>query len=218
MSQYPINNAHVPFNGINGSLVNIDSSSVGGIPFTNTIIPKGLHTVYPTGSNIQSAAGIYPSFNGQKGGKGRKINRNKINKISRKYKMKGSRKTVRNRVRRMKNKMCSKHLRNYSTRSHSRRKSLKRGLRKGMRGGTGTYQSPMIAPNYAEGYNQYNNNNGSLSNTYSTGASLSAASSALANPVPYQKLGGDVDNLNHNTLNSYGNIGSGSGFASRGWY
>jgi hypothetical protein len=42
--------------------------------------------------------------------------------------------------------------------------------------------------------------------------------SALANPGPYQNVAGDVDNLNHNTLNSYGNIGAGSGFASRGWF
>ena len=80
MSQYPINNAHTPLKGIDGSLVNIDSSSVGGIPFTNTKIPYGLHTLPAAGSNIQGAASIYPAS--QKGGK---INRRKINKISRKY-------------------------------------------------------------------------------------------------------------------------------------
>jgi hypothetical protein len=47
---------------------------------------------------------------------------------------------------------------------------------------------------------------------------LSSSTSALANPPPYQKVDGDVDNLNHNTLNAYGNIGAGSGFASRGWF
>jgi hypothetical protein len=47
---------------------------------------------------------------------------------------------------------------------------------------------------------------------------LSSSTSALANPPPYQKVAGDVDNLNHNTLNAYGNIGAGSGFASRGWF
>jgi hypothetical protein len=76
----------------------------------------------------------------------------------------------------------------------------------------------MTAPNYPNGYNQYQNNNGSLSNTYSTGGPLPASLSALASPVPYQLVAGDVDNLNHNTLNSYGNIGAGSGFASRGWF
>ena len=82
----------------------------------------------------------------------------------------------------------------------------------------GAFQPPMTAPNYPGGYNQYQNNNGSQSNTYSTGGVLAAGSSALANPVPYQNVAGDVDNLNHNTLNSYGNIGAGSGFASRGWF
>jgi hypothetical protein len=89
-------------------------------------------------------------------------------------------------------------------------------MSKGMLGGA--FQPPMTTPNYAAGYNQYQNNNGSLSNTYSTGGQLSAGLSALANPVPYQNVAGDVDNLNHNTLNSYGNIGAGSGFASRGWF
>ena len=82
----------------------------------------------------------------------------------------------------------------------------------------GAFQSALTAPNYPAGYSQYQNNNGSISNTYSTGGVLGAGSSALANPVPYQKVAGDVDNLNHNTLNAYGNIGAGSGFASRGWF
>jgi hypothetical protein len=76
----------------------------------------------------------------------------------------------------------------------------------------------MTVPNYPAGHNQYQNNNGSISNTYSLGGPLPAHSSALASPPPYQTVAGDVDNLNHNTLNSYGNIGAGSGFASRGWF
>jgi len=224
MSPFPISNAHTPLNNINGSLVNIDGSGVGGIPFSNTRIPNGPHTVGPTGSNVQSAAGIYHSL------KGGKINRKKINKISRKYKMKGSRKTVRRHVRRMKSKVRSK----YSRRSKSLRRGLSRGLSRG-RGRSrgrglglslglsrglngGAFQPPMNAPNYAAGYNQYQNNNGSLSNTYSTGGPLTSGLSALANPVPYQNVAGDVDNLNHNTLNANGNIGAGSGFASRGWF
>ena len=77
MSPYPITNAHTPLKGIDGSLVNMDSSGVGGIPFTNIRIPDGPHTLAPAGSNVQGAAGIYPCA--QKGGK---INRRKINKIS----------------------------------------------------------------------------------------------------------------------------------------
>jgi hypothetical protein len=209
MSQYPINNAHTPLKGIDGSLVNIDSSSVGGIPFTNTKIPYGLHTLPAAGSNIQGAASIYPAS--QKGGK---INRRKINKISRKYKMKGSKRTVRRRIRRMKSRVRSRYANRNVSRSRKARRSMGRSM--GMLGGA--FQSPMAAPNYSAGYSQYQNNNGSISNTYSTGGPLATNLSALANPVPYQKVAGDVDNLNHNTLNSYGNIGAGSGFASRGWF
>jgi hypothetical protein len=215
MSPYPITNAHTPLKGIDGSLVNMDSSGVGGIPFTNTRIPDGPHTLAPAGSNVQGAAGIYPCA--QKGGK---INRRKINKISRKYKMSGSRRTVRRHVRRMKSRVRSRYSRRSAARSQRRHKSVRRGrgrgISKGMLGGA--FQPPMTAPNYAPGYNQYQNNNGSLSNTYSTGGQLAPSLSALANPAPYQHVAGDVDNLNHNTLNSYGNIGAGSGFASRGWF
>ena len=224
MSQYPINNAHTPLKGIDGSLVNIDSSSVGGIPFTNTRIPDGPYTLPPAGSNIQGAAGIYPAS--QKGGK---INRRKINKISRKYKMKGSKRTVRRRIRRMKSRVRSRYANRTAARSRKGRrtarsmgrsmgKSMGRSMGKSMGMLGGAFQAPMTAPNYPAGYSQYQNNNGSLSNTYSTGGQLAAGSSALANPPPYQKVAGDVDNLNHNTLNSYGNIGAGSGFASRGWF
>lgn len=211
MSPYPISNAHTPFKGIDGSLVNMDNSHVGGIPFANTKIPYGPHTLSPAGSNIQGAAGIYPCFNGQCGGK---INRKKINKISRKYKMKGSKRTIKRRIRRIKNRVRRSVRRSHRGRSRSRGRG--RGRSRSMNGGA--FQPALTAPNYPAGYSQYQNNNGSISNTYSTGGVLGAGSSALANPVPYQKVAGDVDNLNHNTLNAYGNIGAGSGFASRGWF
>lgn len=87
-----------------------------------------------------------------------------------------------------------------------------------MRGGA--FQSPMSTPIYPAGYSQFQNNNGAISNVYSLGGQLSANESALANP-PVQQLVSNAnipDNLNHNTLNANGNIGSGSGFASRGWF
>jgi len=86
-----------PMNNINGSLVNTDNSSVGGIPFASSTIPNGPHTLPPAGGKVDGAASIYPCT--QKGGK---INRKKINKISRKYKMKGSKRTIKRHVRRMK--------------------------------------------------------------------------------------------------------------------
>lgn len=175
-----------PLNGVNGSLVNIDNSAVGGIPFSNTIIPKGPHTLPPPSNNIDSARGIY------RGG-------SRKNKISRKYKMRH--RTIKRRYRKRR-----------GTRKHRVRRSRQRRMK------GGAFQQPMTTPNYPAGHSQYQNNNGSLSNTYSVGSNLSASSSALANPPPYVKVSGDVDNLNHNTLNAYGNIGAGSGFASRGWF
>lgn len=177
-------------------LVNIDDSHTGGIPFSSTTIPNGSHTLPAPGSNIQSAASIYPCA--QKGGK---INRRKINKISRKYKMKGSRRTIRRRIRRIKTR---KHMRRH-------RKSGKRMMSRGMRGGAAS------APIYPAGHNQYDLNK-IVSNTYSLGGILPAGFSALATPPPYQKGMAEVDNLNHNAPNLFGNTGAGSGFPSRGWF
>lgn len=213
MNPFPIGNLNnPPLNNINGSLVNVDSSSVGGIPFSSTTVPTGQHTLAPAGSNIQGAAGIYPCA--QKGGK---INRKKINKISRKYKMKGSKRTIRRRVRRMKSRVRSKYARRTATRASRRASRRRRGfvLMKG-----GAFQQPMTTPNYPAGHTQYQNNNGSISNIYSLGGQLSASNSALASPPPHQVVANAniPDNLNHNTLNASGNIGSGSGFPSRGWF
>ena len=192
-----------PLNNIIGRLVNTDGSSVGGIPFSSTTIPNGLHTLSPPGNNVQSAAGIYPSS--QKGGK---INRRKINKISRHYKMKGSKRTIKRRVRRMKSRVRTK---------YAKRRSSKRSSR-GMKGGA--FQPPMTTPNYSAGHSQFMNNNGGQSNTYSLGGPLSANLSALANPPLFNKVinASIPDNLNHNTLNANNNIGAGSGFPSRGWF
>ena len=109
MGPFPIGNINnPPFGGMNGSLVNIDGSSVGGIPFSSTTIPTGPHTLAPAGGKVDGAAGIYPCA--QKGGK---INRRKINKISRKYKMKGSKRTIKRHVRRMKSRVRSRYAKRY---------------------------------------------------------------------------------------------------------
>jgi hypothetical protein len=210
-----------PLNNINGSLVNIDSSSVAGIPFSNTIIPTGPHTLAPAGGRVDGAAGIYPCA--QKGGLKKKINRNKINKISNKYKMKGSKKTIKRHIKRIKSRVRSKYLSRHTAnkrRSIRRRSTFRRRPKSKHSMIGGSFQPPMVTPNYPAGHNQYLNNNGSLSNTYSLGGNLAPANSALANP-PIQHLVKNAsvpDNLNHNTLNANGNIGSGSGFPSRGWF
>jgi len=198
---YSISNAHTPFDNIDGTLVNIDNSHVNGIPFSSIQTPSGPHTLPAAGSNVQSAAGIYPA----KGG-------GKRNKISRKYKM-GKSKHRRTRSRKLRHKRSYRHGRRSS---HKHRHSRKLMHSRKFRGGG--FQPAATAPSYPAGHSQYQNNNGSLSNTYSLGGPLSSSTSALANPPPYQKVAGDVDNLNHNTLNAYGNIGAGSGFASRGWF
>ena len=163
-------------NSTDPPLVNVDDTHTTGIPFSNTIVPEGPHTISMSGGK-------------RKRKMTRKIiNRRRISKIARKYKVKGSKS-----LRRIKNR-----LKRCVSRRHSRRRSQRR--------------------NYRGGYSQYQNNNGSLSNTYSLGSNLDASSSALANPPPYKPVAGDVDNLNHNALNAYGNSGSGAGFASRGWF
>lgn len=211
MNPFPIGNINnPPLNNVNPNLVNIDGSTASNLLFPSRTIPIGPHTLAPPGNNVQSAAGIFPCV--QKGGK---INGKKINKISRKYKMKGSKKTIKRRVRKIKNRIRSRYARRMSRRSSRRSQSSRRNMK------GGAFQPPMTTPNYPAGHSQYNNNNGgSLSNTYSLGGPLSAGNSALANPPPYLQVknANIPDNLNHNTLNAYGNIGAGSGFPSRGWF
>ena len=184
------------------SLVNMDNSHLSGIPFSSTEIPIGRHTLSPPANNIASAAAIYPCYL-----KGGKINRHKINKISKKYKMRGSKKTIKRRIRRMKGRVRSRYS-NRRARSYSRRHMRQKG---------GAFQAPMTTPNYPGVYTQYNGNAGNISNVYSLGGQLSSGYSALANPPPHSLVSGAnvPDILNHNTLNSYGNIGAGSGFLGR---
>ena len=194
-----------PLNNVNPAFVNVDGSNASSFLLSNKHVPTGPHTLPAPGNNVLSAAGIFPYS--QKGGK---INKRKINKISRKYKMKGSKKTIKKRVRKMKKRCRSRYARRMSRRTRNSRRYMKGGA----------FQSPMTIPNYTAGHSQFQNNNGSLSNTYSIGSSLSAGQSALANPPPFQHIAGASvsDNLNHNTLNANGNIGAGSGFPSRGWF
>ena len=173
---------------LNNSLINPDNSHLGTTLFTDKTVPFGPHTLPPSGSNVQGAAGIYPGV--QNGGKRRKLIRRKRNKISMKYKMNGTKRAVKRR----------------SIRSKSARRSRSKSLKKNMRGGM------------SQGYSQYMNNNGGQSNTYSLGGPLTSGTSALASPPPHSLVAGHPDNLNHAAPNAYGNYGAGSGFASRGWF
>jgi hypothetical protein len=187
-----------PLTNIDRNLVNADSSTYAA-NFTSTTNPSTVNpNVLPVpSSNIQSAAASYvPSSKG-----GGKIRKSKINKISRKYKMKRSQKRH---MKRTKSRLRSK----YAAKSKARRASVARARRGGahrsrkQRGGM---------PNYPAGYSQYQNNM-PMTQTYSVGAPLASSESALANPPPIKTLDNCtncVDNYNHNTA---------VGFPSRGWW
>ena len=191
------------------SSVNIDATHYAGSMFESTVNPR---TINPNALKQPIIGG--------------KINRRKINKISKQYKMKGNKKTISKNVKRIKSKIrsrcvsrknisrtnrkTSKNKRSKNKRCNTKRcKTHKHKNRKHMKGGLG--------PNYPSGYSQFENNH-PVSNTYSTGGPLSPSFSALANPVPYFDVKNNaIDNLNHNAANSSGhNVGS--GFASRGWW
>jgi hypothetical protein len=160
----------------NGTLVNVDASHYSGDKFTSTVDPRtvNVNAMPEPLSNVQAAASYIPCQSG-----GRKINHRKINKISRKYKMKGSRKRISRRIRRMKSRVRSRY------NSKSRRAGRNRSQRRGQRGGYAQYQ-----------------NNMPMTQTYSTGGFLAPTSSALATPVPYQTLSNCtncVDSYNHFT-------------------
>ena len=189
---------------LNGGLVNVDASHYSGSAFTSTVDPRSVNVnaMPAPGSNVQSAASYIPCQNGGKKSKNRnKINRKKINKISRMYKMKGSKKSIRRRVRRIKSRVRSKYSANnrsrYATRKHRRGRRRIQGQSMG--------QSLM----QKGGYGQYQNNV-PMTQTFATGGNLSPSLSALASPVPYQVLsntGQCPDNYNHFT---------GQGFPSKG--
>jgi hypothetical protein len=193
---FPNSNPATQLNG-NG-LVNPDSSGTGSFLFSNTRVPTGPHTLPPAGSNIQGAASQYLL-------RGGKVDRKKINKISRKYKMKGSKRTIRRRVRKIKSRVRSRYSKRYLSR-HSRRYKMKGGS-----------TAAMTVPNYPTGGSQHLNN-AIYNNTYSLGGQLPPSLSPMATPPPYQLVANaaNVDNLNHNTMNAFGYSGAGSGFVSRG--
>jgi hypothetical protein len=165
---------------MNQNLVNIDSSTYSGNLFTSTVDPRSVNPnslPLPATSNVEAANASKFIMNGgkkygkknlKKNDKKSKIYRKKINKISRMYKMKGSRKNVSRRVRQIKSRVRSRFV---SRTKGSRAKHMRRHRTKRQRGGT---------------------NNMPFSNSYSTGGVLSPSLSALANPPIFTKL----DNTN----------------------
>ena len=153
---------------MNQNLVNIDSSTYSGNLFTSTVDPRTVNPnvlPLPATSNVEAANASKFMMSG--GQRSKKIYRKKINKISRMYKMRGSRKNVSRRVRQIKSRVRSRFV---SRAKGSRAKHMRSHRTKRQRGG----------------------NNMLVSNSYSTGGLLSPSLSALANPVPFAKL----DNTN----------------------
>jgi hypothetical protein len=207
----------IPNSNINGRFVNPDNSHNPG-QFGSNQIP-GLPGLAGAKNNVDAALGYVPGicFKG-----GAKHFKQKIKKISNKYKMKSK-----NFTKRMKSRIRSAFLRksktNQKTRGLSRSKSLSRSRSKSLsrsrsrsksrsrsrsrsRQGGGAY--PQSIP-YPPGYSQYQNNQ-PITPTYSLGGVLKPSDVGMATPPPYSVLSNNtncMDNANHFT---------GMGFASRG--
>ena len=178
--------------------VNGSSSSYAG-SFSSNEIP-GLPGLAGAKSNIDAAAGIVPGICMSGGAKRLK---NKIKNITKRYKMKGGKKSRRVLRKRLRSRAVGRTMMASGGRRRTRHmKSKRRFSRMQMRGGSHSL--------YPGGYGQYQNNL-PMTNTYQVaGVNLSANQSALANPPPATALSNCtncVDNYNHYTN---------SGFPSRG--
>jgi hypothetical protein len=178
-----------PFSNVNGNFVNKFSSN-NPATFGSNEVP-GLPGLAGAKSNIDAAAGKVPGiclFKGGAKGIKRKIKNitKRYKKMAKSHKMKLGKK-LKSLRKRLRSRMASASL---ALAGGKRRKGTKRYSRR-QRGGYSQYQNNM--PVY---------------NTYSTGGILSPKDSALANPVPIDKVfNSAVDNLNANTM---------QGFPSRG--
>lgn len=176
------------FSGLNQNYVNA-SNSHNPANFSSNQVPNNPRVLPEPLSNVQAAASYIPGC--QKGGK---INRKKINKISRKYKM------SRSRISYLKSRVRSKFVKRSNKRTAKR--SNKRSRSRSQKGGHSQYQ-----------------NNMPVDNIYSLGGKLSPSLVGMANPPPVSNVSNNaIDNLNHNALNSYGKSGAGMGTPSKGWY
>ena len=183
----------IPFNNINGSLVNVDNSHYSGSAFTSRVIPSTVNpAVLPEPLNNRQAANSYIPGCTTGGGNRGSFKKIKFKNISNMYKM--SKTKRRYTLSKLKKKYYKKSSKNKSKKSF--RKSIyKRRNKKSLKGG----------------YSQYQNNL-PMTQTYSLGGHLNPNDNALANPPPYHVLSNCtncVDNYNHFTN---------SGFPSKGSY
>lgn len=150
------------------STANTDNSQYSGSLFTDTSVYKGKMT-----------GGLPFLYNGGLMKEKKTINRQKINKISNKYKMKGSRKQMSRRIKRAKSRLLKRTRFRRTVLSKNKRVHKSNGKSRQQRGGQ--YMS-----------------NVATNASYSTGGILSRADSALANPVPFvsNNVHG-IENYNH---------------------
>lgn len=185
----------IPYNNINGSLVNIDNSHFSGSAFTSRVIPSTVNNaVLPEPLNNRQAANSY--IPGCTKGGAKKNSRNlkhKFKNISNMYRMKGSKKYSLSKLR---NKIFGK-------RKTSKRRSSKRKTSK-------TRTRSHRSKRQQGGYAQYQNNV-PMTQTYSLGGPLSPSLNALASPPPYQVLSNCtncVDNYSYFTNKGFPSRGS----------
>jgi hypothetical protein len=188
----------IPYNNINGSLVNIDNSQFSGTAFTSHVIPSTVNNaVLPEPlSNRQAAASYIPGCT-KGGGKKPKNSRNlkyRFKNISNMYRMKGTKKYS---LSKLKRKLLGKRRSSKRKTKTSKRKTRRNIISKRSKRQRG-------------GYAQYQNNV-PMTQTYSLGGELSANNSALASPPPYQVLSNCtncVDNYSRFTNNGFPSRGS----------
>ena len=163
------------------------TSSNNPANFSSNEVP-GLPGLAGAKSNVDAAAGVVPGICSFKGGaKGLK---RKIKNITKRYKkMKGGSRKMKSLRKKLRSRMASRSLaRALAGCRRSRRRQRRSSKQRG-------------------GYSQYQNNQ-PFSLNYSTGGQLSPSLSALANPVPIDKITNNaIDNYNHYTN---------TGFPSRG--
>ena len=200
--------------------VNADNSHIGGLAFSSTQIPTSPRVLPEPANNVAAAAsrvscggvpvpGLLSNMRG-----GRRRRRRIISRFSnRKQHMSRSRHRRRSHRHRRSRRVRSS---GFPLRSALRRPGRRHRTRRRSR--HVTFGGAAVAPAYPAGHTQYDLNK-IVSNSYSTGGvALGASQSALANPPPTTRLAPEVDNLNHNAPNAYGNSGAGSGFPARGWF
>jgi len=151
-----------PFSNVNSNYVNLHSANDPAMLNSRQI--PGCPGIHGTQSNVLTANGIFTG--------GRRKKQNKINNISKLYKMSKSKKRT---------------MRRHKTSKKRRHKKQHKTMRKRyrMRGGYGQYQ-----------------NNAPITPSYSIGGNLSPYDSALANRPPMHVLSNNtncVDNYNHYT-------------------